>query len=164
MRNPLRSEAEAFRLLLVVIVGALLVVGAAALDTWLGVAAAIAAVAGIVWWLRRGPEPAGRAAAAGRRVLVVAPPGTDAVAQPAGATEIAVVVPAGPGDELTALSLTRRLSRPGVAVHGEVAAADPLRAVEEALRTFAADEILVAGDDALAGELRGRLDVPVGRA
>ena len=48
MRNPLRSEAESFRFLIAVIVGALVIVGAAYLNTWLGVAAAVLAVAGIV--------------------------------------------------------------------------------------------------------------------
>ena len=53
MRNPLRSEAEAFRFLGVVIVGALVVVGAAHVNTWLGVAAAVLTVGGVGWWLRR---------------------------------------------------------------------------------------------------------------
>ena len=54
MRNPLRSEADAFRFLFVVIVGALVIAGAAKLDVWAGVAAAVAVVAGIVWYLRSG--------------------------------------------------------------------------------------------------------------
>ena len=53
MRNPLRSEAEAFRFLLVVIAGAVAIFGCAAVNEWLGVAAAVAVVGGIVWWLRR---------------------------------------------------------------------------------------------------------------
>jgi hypothetical protein len=52
MRNPLRSEPEAFRFLMAVIVGALVIAGAAYVNTWLGVAAAVLAVSGIVWWLR----------------------------------------------------------------------------------------------------------------
>ncbi|HXY16637.1 MAG TPA: hypothetical protein VEH55_01005 [Gaiellaceae bacterium] len=52
LRNPLSSEAEAFRFLVVVIVGALLIAGAAKLDVYAGVAAAVAAVAGIAWYLR----------------------------------------------------------------------------------------------------------------
>ena len=39
------------------IVGALVIVGAAYLNTWLGVAAAILAVGGIVWWLMQEPVP-----------------------------------------------------------------------------------------------------------
>jgi predicted membrane channel-forming protein YqfA (hemolysin III family) len=56
MRNPLRSEAEAFRFLLVVIAGAIVIVAFAYANEWLGVAAAVLVVAGVVWWLRR-PEP-----------------------------------------------------------------------------------------------------------
>jgi Flp pilus assembly protein TadB len=55
VRNPLRSEAEAFRFLIAVIIAALVIVGAAYLNTWLGVAAAVLAVAGIIWWLRSEP-------------------------------------------------------------------------------------------------------------
>ena len=50
MRNPLRSEAEAFRFLVVVIAGAVIVVGAAAVDRWVGVGAAIVVVGGVSWW------------------------------------------------------------------------------------------------------------------
>lgn len=57
MRNPLRSEAEAFRFLVAVIIGALVIVGAAYVNTWLGVAAAVVAVAGIGWWLKHEPDP-----------------------------------------------------------------------------------------------------------
>ncbi len=52
LRNPLGSEAEAFRFLGVVIVGALVIVGAAKLNVYAGVAAALAVIAGIVWYLR----------------------------------------------------------------------------------------------------------------
>lgn len=61
MRNPLRSEAEAFQFLIAVIIAALVVVGAAYLNTWLGVAAAVVAVAAIVWWLRQESGPPNRA-------------------------------------------------------------------------------------------------------
>ena len=57
MRNPLRSEPEAFRFLLVVIVAALVIVGAAYLNTWLGVAAAVLAVGALAWWLMQEPVP-----------------------------------------------------------------------------------------------------------
>ena len=57
MRNPLRREAEAFRFLVAVIIAALVIAGAAYLNTWLGVAAAVLAVAGIAWWLRQDPLP-----------------------------------------------------------------------------------------------------------
>ena len=56
MRNPLRSEAEAFRLLVIVIGGAIVVVAAAYLNTWVGVAAAAVAVGGVLAWLMRTPR------------------------------------------------------------------------------------------------------------
>ena len=52
LRNPLSSETEAFRFLGIVIVGALVIVGAAKLNVYAGVTAAVLAVAGIVWYLR----------------------------------------------------------------------------------------------------------------
>ena len=46
MRNPLRTEAEAFRFLVVVIAGAIVVVAAAYINTWVGVAAAVLVIGG----------------------------------------------------------------------------------------------------------------------
>jgi hypothetical protein len=188
VRNPLRSEPEAFRFLLVVIVAALVIVGAAYLNTWLGVAAAVLAVAGVAWWLMQEPmpgtaEPPRRldptTPAGARRVLVVAEPGTSTVRVAAGATEIVVVVPALASTleaatvaaddrredaERTAQALTRRLSRPGVGVRGEVGADDPVLAAEDALRTFGADEVVVAAGDEVVEGIRERVTIPVTRA
>jgi hypothetical protein len=185
MRNPLRSEAESFRFLIAVIVGAVVIVGAAYINTWLGVAAAILALVGIVWWLKDEPVPGADDAPrrldsttppGTHRVLVVAAPGTPSAHVDAKATEIVVVVPAlaskvealtGAVDdrraeaEQTAASLARQLSRDGVAVRGEVGADDPVLAVDDALRTFGADEIVVAGDPELVGKIRSRATVPV---
>ena len=187
MRNPLRSEAESFRFLIAVIVGALVIVGAAYINRWLGVAATILAVVGIVWWLKDEPVPGAHDAPrrlesttppGTHRVLVVAEPGTPSVHVDAKATEIVVVVPAlaskvealtGAVDdrraeaEQTAASLARQLSRDGVPVRGEVGADDPVLAVDDALRAFGADEIVVAGDAELVGKIRGRATVPVSR-
>jgi hypothetical protein len=55
VRNPLRSEAEAFRFLGVVIAGAIVIAAAAWLNTWVGVAAAVLVVAALVGWVRNGP-------------------------------------------------------------------------------------------------------------
>jgi hypothetical protein len=52
LRNPLSSETEAFRFLGVVIVGALVIVGAAKLNTYAGIAAAVIALTAIVFYLR----------------------------------------------------------------------------------------------------------------
>lgn len=187
MRNPLRSEAEAFRFLIAVIAGALVIVGAAYVNTWLGVAAAILAVVGILWWLKDEPVPGAhdpqprldsRTPPGTHRVLVVAAPGTPSAHVDAKATEIVVVVPAlaskvealtGAVDdrraeaEETAAALARQLAREGVPVRGEVGADDPVLAVDDALRTFGADEIVVAGDAELVDKIRGRATVPVSR-
>ena len=183
MRNPLRSEAEAYRLLGVVVVGAAVIIGAAFINTWLGVAVAVVAFGALTWWLMKEPVPGASdpppVVASGtppgtHRVLVVAPPGTDAVTVPESA-EVLVVVPAlaatvealtGAVDErravaeATAAALESRL--PGARV--EVGADDPALAVEDALRVFGADEVLVVGDGELVDAIRARVAIPVSRA
>ncbi len=184
MKNPLRSEDEAFRFLIAVIAAALLIAGAAWINTWLGVAAAVVAVSGLVWWLRDEPVPGARdrprkviapTPPGTRRVLVVALPGTQAVPDVDGATEVVVVVPAisspvealtGDVDgrradaERTAHALAARLPN----ARAEIGADDPALAVEDALREFGADEIVVVGDDELAEQVRARTAVPIRRA
>jgi hypothetical protein len=184
MRNPLRSEAEAYRFLGVVIVGAAVIIAAAYANKWAGVAVAVVAFAGLGWWLKEEPvpgaaEPPSQLASGTppgtRRVLVVAPPGTESVAVPDGA-EVLVVVPAlaatvealtGAVDarredaEATAAALESRL--PGARV--EVGADDPALAVEDALRVFGADEVLVVGDDdGMVDAIRAHVALPVSRA
>ena len=105
---------------------------------------------------------------------MVAPPGTDAVTVPDRA-EVLVVVPALAGTvealtgavddrradaEATAAALESRL--PGARV--EVGADDPALAVEDALRVFGADEVLVVGDGELVDAIRARVAIPVSRA
>ena len=183
MRNPLRSEAEAYRFLGVVIVGAAVIIAAAFINTWLGVAVAVIAFAALGRWLMQEPVPGAAEPApviasgtppGTHRVLVVAPPGTETVTVPDGA-EVLVVVPAlataveaytgavddRRGDaESTAAALESRL--PGARV--EVGADDPALAVEDALRVFGADEVLVAGDGELVETIRERVALPVSRA
>jgi hypothetical protein len=184
MRNPLRSEAESFRFLIAVIIAALVIVGAAYLNTWLGVAAAVLAVVGIVWWLMQEPVP-GAADSPPRlesetprgthRVLVVAAPGTASVQVAPSATDIVVVVPAlastleavtGAVDDrrAEAEATASRLAAGLPNARGEVGADNVGLAVEDALRTFGADEIVVAGDDGMAAEVRSRVTIPVSRA
>jgi hypothetical protein len=52
----LRSEAEAFRFLLVVIGGAVTIAVASWVNTWLGLAAAVVVVTLLVRWVRGGPK------------------------------------------------------------------------------------------------------------
>jgi hypothetical protein len=185
VRNPLRSEAESYRFLGVVIVGAAVIIGAAFINTWVGVAVAVLAFAGLARWLMQEPVPGAAdpppAVASGtppdrHRVLVVAPPGTGttAIKAPEGA-ELLIVVPAfadtleavtGAVDdrrseaEQTAATLQSHI--PGARV--EVGADDPALAVEDALRLFGADEVLVVGDDELLQAIRARVAIPVSRA
>ena len=61
-RNPFRSEAEAYRFLLLTVGYFALIVAAAAIATWLGVVVFVVLTAAAVWlWLRsRSDEPVQR--------------------------------------------------------------------------------------------------------
>jgi hypothetical protein len=61
--------------------------------------------------------------------------------------------------EATAAALEAQL--PGARV--EVGADDPALAVEDALRVFGADEVLVTGDDGMLEAIRARVTIPVSR-
>jgi hypothetical protein len=175
MRNPLRSEAEAFRFLVVVIAGAIVIIGAAFINTWVGVAAAAVVVGGVTWWLLRAPsgEPPAPRLASGtpegmHRILVVA---NETVggrklreeilrrAEGRGQAEILVVAPAlntpvrhwvSDEDSARAAAAERvqasvsRLAETGLEVRGEIGDATPLQAIEDALRTFGADEVIIS--------------------
>src|SRR5438270_9265282 len=102
MRNPLRSEGDMYRFLWIVVGVAIVIVVAAVINKWVGVAAAVIAFAALGWWFLHEPVPGSAdppqsevlATPEGRRrVLVVAPPGTDSVAVPEG-VDVLVVVPA----------------------------------------------------------------------
>jgi hypothetical protein len=174
MRNPLRSEAEAFRFLVVSIFGALIIVAGAYINTWVGVAAALIVVGGIARWYWRQPSPqAPRLRVESgdelHRILVVANETVGggalraelerrAAAQPRGA-EVLVVAPAlaspvrhwvSDVDDARAAAHERvrasvdRLAETGLVVRGEVGDQDPLQAIEDALRMFGADEIVIS--------------------
>ena len=53
MRNPLGSEAEAYRFLWIVVGGFIAIVIAAVINTWAGVAVAVIAFAALARWLFR---------------------------------------------------------------------------------------------------------------
>jgi hypothetical protein len=172
--NPLRSEAEAFRFLIASIVYFGAIVIAAVINTWAGLAVFILLSAAVLaWWLRarreeRPRQTAPRPHAAGeRRILVVA---NETVA---GHTlrsmilersldvreEVLVVTPAlnsplrhwvSDEDDARAAAQERldaslaKLAEAGVVARGEVGDGDPLQAMEDALRTFGADEIIIS--------------------
>jgi hypothetical protein len=172
--NPLRSEAEAFRFLIASIVYFGAIVIAAVIDKWAGLAVFILLSAVVLaWWLRarreeRPVQTAPRPHAAGeRRILVVA---NETVG---GHTlrsmileksldvreEVLVVTPAlnsplrhwvSDEDDARAAAQERlnaslaKLAEAGVQARGEVGDGDPLQAMEDALRTFGADEIIIS--------------------
>jgi hypothetical protein len=182
MRNPLRSEAEAYRFLWIVVGGAAVIVVAAAINTWLGIAVAVIAFVALGWWFFKVPMPGAGdppqsevlATPRGRhRVLVVAPPGTDSVSVPDG-VDVVVVVPAVAStmEAVTGAVDDRRADAQATAAalgeqlgaHAEVGADDPALAVEDALRVFGADEVLVVGGDGWMEAIRERVAIPVSRA
>ena len=174
MRNPLKSEAEAFKLVLLAIGYFALIVIAAAINTWLGVAVFVLlsaiAVGAIVRARREPPEVRTHASRSGpgeRRILVVA---NETVG---GRTlreeverrsegydvQILVVCPAlnsplrhwvSDEDAARAAAQERldsslaRLAEEGLDARGEVGDGEPLQAIEDALRSFGADEIIIS--------------------
>ena len=200
--NPFRSEAEAYRFLLLTVGYFALIVAAAAVETWLGVVVfATLTAAAAIWWARsRSTEPVQkaavpRAAAAEdeRRILVIANEtvgGEELVAILRQKSEnvrgrIHVVCPAlnsqvrhwaSDEDGARAAAQLRldgslaRLRQHGVQADGEVGDGDPLQAIEDALRTFGADEIVISThpegrsnwlERNVVGAARERFDVPI---
>jgi hypothetical protein len=200
-RNPFRSEAEAYRFLLLTVGYFAAIVAAAAIATWLGVVVFVVLTAVAVWrWLRsRTDEPALRPSVPQlsgddeRRILVIANEtvgGDELLAilrrMAEGVREqVHVVCPAlnsavrtWTSDEDGARAAARarldaslaRLARDGIQADGEVGDGDPLQAIEDALRTFGADEIVISThpegrsqwlERGVVGAARERFDVPI---
>jgi len=173
MRNPLRSEPDAFRFLGVVIVGALVIVGAASLNTWLGVAVAVVVVGGITYWYWHQPSPGpplpalpeqpdhvhrmlvianetvggrtlsdelrGRVSNRRAEVLVVAPALTSHLRHWTSDEDAGRAA----AEERVRASVAT-LAAAGLDVRGEVGDGQPLQAIEDALRTFRAHEIVIS--------------------
>jgi hypothetical protein len=200
VRNPVRSEAEAFRFLLLAVGYFALIVAAAAITTWLGVVVFVALTAAAVYlWLRsRQDEPPLRTTVAPgsedvRRILVIANETVgghelfDVIAERAEGVEeeVLVVCPAlnSPlktwvSDEDDARQQARvrldatlgRLAAIGVHARGEVGDGDPVQAMDDALRTFGADEIVISThpegrsnwlERGVVTSARERFDVPI---
>lgn len=199
MKNPLRDEASAFHVVLVTLGGALLVVLAAWINAWLGLIVFLALVAAAVWAIRGGmrqrPPQAHVVHDEGRthRVLVVA---NETVGggellellghKAAGVREeMLLVCPAlnsrvrtwtSDEDGARAAAQKRldaslaRLGEAGISARGEIGDGDPLQALEDALRLFPADEIVVSThppgrsnwlEQGVVEQARMRFDVPV---
>ena len=175
MKNPLRSEAEAFQFLLGSVVYFALIAIAAVINRWAGLVVFIVLTAGVLWWWLRSRRveaprqtaPAQRSAPDERRILVVANEtvGGEALREQierrgeGSRTRVLVVSPAlnspirhWASDEDPARAEARkrldtslqRLEESGIAASGEVGDADPLQAIEDAVRTFGPDDIIIS--------------------
>ena len=199
MKNPLRDEASAFQVVLITLGGALLVVIAAWINTWLGLAVFVVLVAAALWAIRGGliqrPLQAHVVHDEGpaRKILVIANEtvggaellsllGTKAEGVD---EEMLLVCPAlnsrvrtwtSDEDPARAEAQERldasleQLSAAGVSARGEIGDGDPLQALEDALREFPADEIVVSThppgrshwlEQGVVEQARHRYDVPV---
>jgi hypothetical protein len=175
MKNPLRSEAEAFQFLLGSVVYFALIVIAAVINPWAGLAMFIALTAVVLWWWFRARRveaprqtaPARRGEADEHRILVIAneTAGGEALREQierrgeGQRSRVLVVSPAlnsplrhWASDEDPARKQARkrldtsleRLRQSGIEADGEVGDADPLQAIEDAVRTFGPDEIIIS--------------------
>jgi nucleotide-binding universal stress UspA family protein len=175
MKNPLRSEAEAFQFLLGAAVYFGLIAIAGVLNAWAGLAVFIVLSAAVVlWWMRarrleppRQETPTRRGDPDERRILVIANEtvGGETLRETirrrseGARTEVLVVTPAlntplkhwvsdddqarGAAQERLGHSLAR-LNEAGIEARGEIGDGEPLQAIEDALRTFGADEIIIS--------------------
>jgi GABA permease len=174
VRNPFRSEEEAFRFVWLTILYAALIVAGSFINVWLGLAVFLVETALILWWIfRRGrselpiqqtppPHPEGE-----RRILVIANEtvGGEALLDEIRrhsegvAEHVLVVVPAlnsplrhWTSDEDGARVAAQKrledslasLRASGVDASGQIGDSDPLQAIEDAIRTFAPDELIIS--------------------
>jgi nucleotide-binding universal stress UspA family protein len=174
MKNPFRTEESAFRFLVLTIAyGALIVIGSK-INTWIGLTVFVVETAIVGWWLLskgRREQPILQApaphAAGERRILVIAnetvgggPLLNEIRRRSEGVNEhVLVVVPAlnsplrhwvsdedgarGAAQKRLEASLAA-MREAGIDATGEVGDGDPLQAIEDALRTFAPDELIIS--------------------
>jgi GABA permease len=174
VKNPFRSEGDAFRFVwLVIAYGALIVIGSW-INTWLGLAVFVVLTAFAVWWgvlHGRGEPPIAHAPAPSppdeHRILVVA---NETVGGPELLSEIRqraegrralvfVVAPAlntplktWTSDEDAARATAQQrleasltsMRAGGLDASGEIGDGDPVQAIEDAMRTFRPDEVIVS--------------------
>ncbi|HEU4449062.1 MAG TPA: universal stress protein [Gaiellaceae bacterium] len=174
MRNPIRTEAEAFSFVLVcVVLFAAVAVAGVLGGGWVAVGVFLALAVGVALGIYmksdpKEPEPAVWARGGGgrRRLLVVANETVagralraEVVRRAQSGEDVLVVCPAlnthlrhwtSDEDEARARAQARldeslaALADEGVRARGQVGDADPVQAIDDALRTFGADEIVVS--------------------
>ena len=175
MRNPLRSEADAFRFLLLTIGYFALIVIGAVIKTWLGLAVFVVLTLVVLYvaFIRGRDEPPPRVASTMShpddelRILVIA---NETVAgdtlhgmikqKSEGYREnVLVVAPMqpsplqhlasdeGPGRQVAQERLDvslAKLREAGISARGHIGDSDPLQSIEDALRTFGPDEVIIS--------------------
>jgi hypothetical protein len=200
VESPFRSEAAAFRFLLISIGAFALIVLASWINPWLGLLVFLALTGSAVWiyFRQRGPAPPPeRIERVGpedeRRVLVVANEtvGGEELMSAIGAmaiegrtrfhvispalnsrlkTWVSDEDPARAAAEARLDSVLSRLQSVGIEARGEVGDVDPLVAVEDAVRLFRPEEIVVSThpegrsnwlERGVVDALRERYDLPV---
>ena len=198
MKNPVRDEASAFQVVLLTLGGAVLVVLGAWIANWLGILVFLALVAAALWAIRGGmrqrPAQAHVVHRDGqRRILVIANETVGGgelrtlLERKAEAVDedVLLVCPAlnskvrtwtSDEDGARAAAQARldaslaRLAADGVRARGEIGDGDPLQALEDALREFPADEIVISThppgrshwlEQGVVETARMRYDVPV---
>jgi hypothetical protein len=174
MRNVFRSEGDAFRFVWLTIGYFALIVIGSLIDVWVGGAVFVVLSAAALWWLLRGGErepPQREAPAASppdeHRILVVANETVGggalltAIRERASGqrSSVLVVCPAlnsplrhwvSDEDDARAAAQTRldrsleAMRAAGIGARGEIGDGDPLQAIEDAVRTFRPDELIVS--------------------
>jgi hypothetical protein len=174
VRNPFRSEESAFRFVWLTIGYFALIVIGSVISRWVGVGVFVVLTAGVVWWfLTRGSreQPERQVPAASPpdelRILVVAnetvggPELLSEICERAGdrRARVLVVCPAlnspirhwaSDEDGARAAAQTRleesvrSMRSTGLEVEGEVGDGDPIQAIEDAVRTFRPDELIIS--------------------
>jgi hypothetical protein len=173
--NPFRSEAEAYRFLLLTIgYFAAIVIATLVGGRWVGLAVfVLLTLVGLWWLLRRRPEapvrtaPPHRGEDDERRILVIANEtvGGETLREEIRRRaegyreQVLVVCPAlnsplrhwASDEDAARAEAQRRLQRSlarlgeaGIEARGQVGDSEPLQAMEDALRTFGADEIIIS--------------------
>jgi GABA permease len=200
MRNPVRSEADAFRFVLLTVGYFALIVIGSVINVWVGVAVFVALTAAGLWWVfrRTNAEPPVRQAPAPHapeehRVLVVA---NETVG---GSQLLETIRERIAGHDARVLVVCPALNSPlrhwasdeddarqkaqerldaslatmqGVDIQasGEIGDGDPIQAIEDALRTFRPDELIVSThpvgkshwlERGVVGKARERFALPV---